>query len=219
MMLFRTLALQSLVLNNWPIEEFLPGDGYCHQANSLRILSNECVGEYQMTGMEESFVFWDGSEGTEEVKKSVRGDELNTGVVEVAKPSNREWVIGDLISYSPGGCLRHVYGDEENTEVLEITDQEWIEDNSLVCHRFSEWDFTDTDDEDIIDGANLEKVVSSGEAICSSKYKYGVDFRVAVTFYQDMFVYKERVVNTRRCSSCKNNCSYTYNATAWFMKK
>ena len=57
MFLFRTLALQSLVLNSWPIEEFLPGEGYSYQARSLRLLTRECVGEYQMTGMEETFVY------------------------------------------------------------------------------------------------------------------------------------------------------------------
>ena len=43
-----------------------------------------------------------------------------------------------------------MYRDEEKAEVLKFLEQEWIEDNSLVCHSFSELDFTDTDDEDNI---------------------------------------------------------------------
>ena len=63
--------------------------------------------------------------------------------------------------------------------------------------------FTDTDDEDNI----------------ASKDRFGIIRRDAVTFYQDMFVYKEeRVVDTRRCSTWNNNCFFTYNVTAWVMK-
>ena len=112
MFLFRTLALQSLVLNSWPIEEFVPGEGYSQQANYLRLLTKECVGEYQMTGLEESLVYGDGMEGTDEDKESFRPYDLNTGVVQVIKPSSREWEIGDLLRFSPGGCLRHVFRDE-----------------------------------------------------------------------------------------------------------
>merc|ERR1712179_448424 len=96
--------------------------------------------------LEETYVSEDGSEGTDEDKESVRADELNTGVVQVTKPSSREWEIGDLISFSLGGCLRHVFRDERNTDVMEITDQDWIEGSSLVCHRFSEWVYIDEED-------------------------------------------------------------------------
>merc|ERR1719233_887783 len=160
----RSLALQRLVLSNLPTEEFVPGEGYSHQARSLRLLTRDCVGEYQMTGMEETFVYGDGVEGTDKDKESVRADELNTGVVQVTKPSSREWAIGDLLRFSPGGCLRHVFRDQGNTDVME-----WIEGSSLVCHRFSEWLYTNEDED-----------------------KFGVDFRVAVTFYQDMFIYREK---------------------------
>merc|ERR1719402_991896 len=214
----RTLALQSLVLSNWPTEEFVPGEGYSNQAKSLRLLTNECVGGYQMTGMEESLVYGDGIEGTDEERETFRGDDLNTGVVHVAKPSSGEWIIGDLISFTPGGCLRHKFRDEENTDVWEITDQEWIESSSLVCHRFSEWQYTDEEDITDCDDTSKDEVTSSGEATPARKHEFGVDFRVAVTFYQDIFIYKERVVNTRRCTAC-HNCSYTYSITAWFMKK
>merc|ERR1719233_417833 len=208
-----TLALQRLVLSNLPTEEFVPGEGYSHQARSLRLLTRECVGEYQMTGMEETFVYGDGIEGTDKDKESVRADELNTGVVQVIKPSRREWEIGDLLRFSPGGCLRHVFRDERNTDVMEITAQDWIEGSSLVCHTFTEWLYTDEDEEDSSDGDETSKgkVVNSGEATSVHKDKFGVDFRVAVTFYQDMFIYKEKVVNTRRCTTC-NNCSYKYSA-------
>jgi len=212
----RTLALQNLVLNNWPIEEFVPGEGYSHQANYLRLLTKECVGEYQMTGLEESFVYGDGIEGTDEDKEIVRADDLNTGVVQVTKLSSGGWKIGDLLSFSPRGCLRHEIRFDGDTDVMKkFALQEWIQGSSLVWHRFSECYYTDkedsnTDGDDVIN----DKIFINGED------KLVVDIRVAVTFYQGMLIYKERVVNNRRCTTCNNNsCSFKYSVTAWFLKK
>ena len=213
-------------MNSWPEEEFLPGEGYQDQARNLRLLARECEGEYQMQRLEESLWFGDGEEASEEEKKDVRADDLNSTsstILRVVKPSMTEWVIGGLADFSLGGCQRHVSGAEDDN-VLEITDQEWIEGSSLVSHRFSEWDYSGEETESDIDIGdkrnigNYEFMKNNESKVEFIKDKFGVDFRVAVTFDQDMFLYRERVVNTRKCTKCKN-CSYVYSAKAWFTKK
>ena len=176
--LLRNLALQCLVLNNWPTELFLPGEGYSHQTNSFRLLTKECEGVYEMTWMEESMVYGDGSEGSDGMKELLREHYLKTGVVQVARPSNKEWVIG-LISFSLGEWLfRHecVKLDGRMTGV-----QDWIDGSSLVRHTVHERHFTH--DEDNTDSDDT----SSGDGTSAREEKCGFNARVAVTFYQDMF--------------------------------
>merc|ERR1719318_2229455 len=69
--------MQSLVLNNWPVEEFLPGEAsrgggrqLREQREWLRLLTKECEGTYRCMSLKESFVFGDGTEGSEEDKEN-----------------------------------------------------------------------------------------------------------------------------------------------------
>ena len=204
----------------------MPGEGYQDQARNLRLLTRDCEGEYEMARLEENLVFGDGEKASEEEKKRVRAEVLNkksSSILRVVKPSMSEWVIGGLADFSIGGCLRHVF-DADGGDLLEITDQEWIEGCSLVSHRFSEWDYSEEDDDDSENENGDKKEIVNNEFVMNNesevdfiKNKFGVDFRIAVTFSQDMFLYRERVVNTRKCTKCKN-CSYIYSAKAWFIK-
>ena len=204
----------------------MPGEGYQDQARNLRLLTRDCEGEYEMARLEENLVFGDGEEASEEEKKGVRAEVLNkksSSILRVVKPSMSEWVIGGLADFSIGGCLRHVF-DADGCDLLEITDQEWIEGSSLVSHSFSEWDYSEDDDDDSENENGDKKEIVNNEFVMNNesevdfiKNKFGVDFRIAVTFSQDMFLYRERVVNTRKCTKCKN-CSYIYCAKAWFIK-
>merc|ERR1719318_711631 len=136
--------MQSLVLNNWPVEEFLPGEAsrgggrqLREQREWLRLLTKECEGTYRCMSLKESFVFGDGTEteGSEEEKENERAEGLQSDeLVEVSRPSTGEWEIGNLGSFQLGGCcLRHVFLLEEKVVL-----QEWIEGSSLVAHCFSE---------------------------------------------------------------------------------
>jgi len=201
----RSLAFQSLVLNCWPVEEFLPGEGYQDHYNNLRLLTRDCEGEYIMTRFDESFVYEDGSEGTEVDKKKVRDNTKVGDIVRVVKNSHKKWEIGEIIDFSPAGCLRHVFDlEDDEAGVSEITEQEWIEGSSLVFHRFMKWDYSRDD-------------TASDEDVGKREENFGVASRIVVTFYQDKFIYKERVANTRKCSKC-GGCSYVYSVDAWFSK-
>ena len=49
--------MQSLALNKWPLSEFeqiLPGEGYRDEERSLRLLTQECEGEYTLATFEEN---------------------------------------------------------------------------------------------------------------------------------------------------------------------
>jgi len=193
----RSLAFQCLVLNSWPVEEFLPGEGYQDDASNLRVLTGDCGGEYIMTRFEESFVSGDGSEGTEVDKKNVRSVEhTNVGdTVRVVKSSQKKWEIEGLIDFVPAGGLRRVfYWEEDDGAVSEITHQQWIEGSSLVSHIF-------------------KKLEDDGR----SEGNFGVDNRVVVTFYQGKFIFKERVAHYRKCTRCRS-CSYVYTVEASFSK-
>ena len=195
------------MLNCWPVEEFLPGEGYQDYDSSLSLLTRDCEGEYIMTSFEENFVFGDGSEGTEVNKKNVRAvDHTKVGdIVRVVKTSHKKWEIGGLIDFTPAGCLRHVLDvEDDDVGVSEITDQEWIELSSLVIHRFLKWDYSGDD-------------TVSEEDDGKSEENCRVDSRIVVTFYQGKFIYKERVGSTRKCTKCRS-CSYVYSVSAWFSK-
>merc|ERR1719392_625342 len=118
----RALSLQALVHTNWPLEEFLPGKGYEDQANSLRLFTRDCFGHYEMAGSEVSFVYEDGSEGTNGEKEALTA--CTEKLVEVTKPSNREWEIGGIfLYYICEESLRRVYKREKGKHAL----QQWIE--------------------------------------------------------------------------------------------
>ena len=44
----------------------LPGEGYQDYERNLRLLTRDCEGEYQLARFEESLVYSDGGEGTED---------------------------------------------------------------------------------------------------------------------------------------------------------
>merc|ERR1712142_1130080 len=157
------LSLQALVHTNWPLEEFLPGKGYEDQANSLRLLTRDCFGHYEMAGSEVSFVFEDGIEGTNGVKEAMTAGIEKTltasieKLVEVTKFANGLWEIGRFLFVGTiplEGYLRYVFEDEKGKRAL----QRWIEGRSLVSLRFKE---------------------------------FGVERKV-VTFCDDMFIYSRR---------------------------
>ena len=178
----------------------------------MRLLTIDCEGDYKLVSFEDSLVYANGGEGSEEDKENMRGEVNSPGIVNVVKNSSNNWEIGELVEFSPAGCLRHVFSCGSG----EITDQDWIEGNQLVSHQFGEWDYSD--DETVvedIEGKEMTKDDSEDNGIV--KVKFGVETRVVVTFYQDKFLYKERVVNTRKCSKC-DNCSYEYKANALFAK-
>jgi len=125
----RSLALQGLVENNWPVEEFMPGDGYREQRGWLRLMTRECEGTYQCVSLEDSLFDVIGREGSEEKKKfraSLDLDEL----VEVSRSRTGTWKIGNLCIFQPGGggYLRHV--EEE---------RRWIRKLSCRCGEWCGW--------------------------------------------------------------------------------
>ena len=213
----RTLGFQALVLNSFPVEDFLPGVAFEEDTKNLFLLTRDCVGKYKFVELEDSFVYADGSEGSEKARKNLRPKGLKRpGVVEIVKTSSKKWKIGGLLSFCPAGGLRRSFRDEDEDI---ITEQDWIEENNFVSHGFTEWsnseepdceDFDDVDEEDQDDSDEIK-----GD---SNVEKLGVESRVVITFYKDRFVYKEKAVNTRKCSNCKSNCSYEYKIEACFVK-
>merc|ERR1712096_278349 len=122
------------------------------------------------------------------------------GVVKVEKTSAKKWEIGGLHSFCPAGCLRHVYIDKDEDK---ITQQNWIEGNNLVTHEFMEWvDSRETDSEDY----DEENAQDDSDDIV--KEKFGVESRVAISFYNDKFVYKQRSLKTEKCFEYKIEASF-----------
>ena len=66
------MAFQSLVVNCWPVEEFLPGKGYQEDASNLKLLTRDCVGEYRLIRHIDSAVDSEGQDLSEEIKKDLR---------------------------------------------------------------------------------------------------------------------------------------------------
>lgn len=202
----KSLAMQKLVLLNSTIDELLLGEGYRAEAKSVSLLTTDCVGEYFMTELDESVIFGDRTEGTEEDKAEFRDEELTTGVVQVqvVKINNHtKWRVGELVSYCPGGCLRQ--RDFEEIGGYGVTKHEWIEGTSLVKHTLVACHPWEKECNDSEEGGDEEKSNSR------------LDIRVVVTFCHDMLLYQEKVECTKKCKC--NNCSYIYRATAWFIKK
>jgi len=214
----RSLAMQSLVLNNWPVEEFLPGEAGSsgggkqlrEQREWLRLLTKECEGTYRFMSLKDSFVYGDGTEGSEEDKENERAVGLQSDeLVEVSRPSTAMWEIGHLCIFQPWGSLRHVNLLEYEDEVVskKMTVQEWMEGSSLVVHCFYEECDQSEDANKVCREAKSEVDVK--------KNKLGFDLRISVTFCQDVFIYKERRVNTTK----NHSDSYTYSALACFTKE
>eukprot|EP00092_Neocalanus_flemingeri_P015310 GFUD01016558.1.p1 GENE.GFUD01016558.1~~GFUD01016558.1.p1 ORF type:complete len:230 (-),score=55.57 GFUD01016558.1:169-858(-) len=132
----RSLGFQSLVMNTFPVEEFLPGETFQDDARNLSLLTRDCKGKYRLVEFEDSLVYADNTEVSEEEKKDMRSEVLNNrDVVEVLKMSSKSWKINGLCSFNLAGCLRHVSD--------KITSQEWIEGSTLVAHDFLEWDYSE----------------------------------------------------------------------------
>jgi len=212
----RTLAFQSLVLISFPIEEFLPGVGFEEDARNLLLLTRECVGKYKLVELEDSLVYADGTEGSEEDEKNLRPKGLKRpGVVLIVKTRLKKWKIGRLLTFCPAGCLRHVDKSEDGDK---MTEQDWIEGNNLVTHGFIEWGRSEeTDNEDADDNdEGMDQDDTDDKKGDSDEEKFGVESKVVITFYEDRFVYREGAVNTKKC--CKKNCSYEYKIEASFTK-
>ena len=188
-------------MNTFPVEEFLPGEGFEEDARNLLLLTRDCVGNYKLIELEDSLVYASGTEGSEKARKHFRPWMNHSGVVKVDKTSAKKWEVDGLQSFCPAGCLRHVYIDEDENKV---TDQDWIEGNNLVTHGFIEWgDSEETDCED------HEEEEAQDDSDVIDKEKVGVEHRAVITFYKENFVYKE---------SYKENCSYEYKIEASFAK-
>eukprot|EP00092_Neocalanus_flemingeri_P099618 GFUD01127105.1.p1 GENE.GFUD01127105.1~~GFUD01127105.1.p1 ORF type:complete len:234 (+),score=70.89 GFUD01127105.1:51-752(+) len=189
----RSLAFQFLVVNmdTFLIEEFLPGEGYEEEVRNHRLLTRDCVvGKYSLVSMNDSCIFADKTEATEEEKiKNFREEALNNwGPVEVVKMRANEWEMKGLFDFSPARYFKHVKLQQS---------QEWIEGTTLVFHvEYPE----EVDGEE---GENVEE-------------KFVAESRVLVTFFKDQFVYEERAVK-RRKSKCESY-SYEYNVEAWYAK-
>ena len=76
--LSRSLAFQSLVLNSWLVEEFLPGEENDDDARNLRLFTRDCEGEYKLTSFEEELFLANGRVATEDDKMFMRTYEMNT---------------------------------------------------------------------------------------------------------------------------------------------
>eukprot|EP00092_Neocalanus_flemingeri_P020778 GFUD01022514.1.p1 GENE.GFUD01022514.1~~GFUD01022514.1.p1 ORF type:complete len:259 (+),score=64.77 GFUD01022514.1:55-831(+) len=214
----RSLAFQSLLITAFPADQFLPGEGYNgyeDDARNLRLLTRGCVGVYRLVSIEDSMVYVDKTEASDDEKKDFRESALN-GPVEVLKPSAKEWEVGGLRYFNPAGCLRHACkcvasGDSELVQM-------WVEENTLVLDHFMEWDYSeemDSDEDGNVDGEN-NVMEENGDGI-GEKGKFGLKTRVLITFFENQFVYQERSVNTRKCKNC-TGCSYEYKAEAWYAK-
>jgi len=213
----RSLAFQSLVLQCFPVDkfnEFLPG--FEEDARNLRRLTKDCEGKYKLVSFEDSLVYANGGgEGTEDDKETMRGEVNSPGIVNVVKNNLNNWEIGEIVEFSPAGCLKHVFrcgGDG----IAEITDQDWIEGSKLVSHQFHQEEYSD-DEADGEDDEDKKMNRDDSEEEGLDKVKFGIESRFVVTFYQDKFLYKERVVNTRKCTRCEE-CSYEYKIKAIFAK-
>ena len=136
------------------------------------LLTRDCVGNYKLMELEDSLVYQDGTEGSEEDRKKFQVWMKRPGVVKVDKASAKNWEVGGLDSFCPAGCLRNVvYKDEDK-----VTVQHWIEGNNLVTRRF------------------LERV--------DSEETVKFEFRVVITFYKNKFVYKKRSsITTNGCEN------------------
>ena len=70
--MLRLLAFQSLVVNSFPVDQFLPGKGYAENARNLRLLTRDCVGRYKIVKQEEFVVNSAGQEDSEELENQDR---------------------------------------------------------------------------------------------------------------------------------------------------
>merc|ERR1719369_937909 len=125
------------------------------------------------------------------------------------------WDVGNLLSFQLGGCLRHVWGEEDEAILMQ---QEWMEGRSLVRHRFLERNHNHLEEEE---NEVYRKAKGRMRWMTPSKVDVKKDKfhgKVSVTFCQDMFIYKESMVKTtKRCAKCEH-FSYTWHATACFTK-
>ena len=88
------MAFQSLVVNCWPVEEFLPGKGYQEDARNLKLLTRDCVGEYRLIRLIDSAVNSEGQDLSEEVKKDLRDRTPIDDVVNIVDTSSFYLEIG-----------------------------------------------------------------------------------------------------------------------------
>jgi len=223
----RSLALQQLVLNklvlnnNCSLEEELPGQGYKDLVRSMRLLTRDCLGDYQMTGLEESLVYDDGREVLDQDLAAVRPKALNyDNTIQVVKKYNSlgpvEWKIGKspisaafsingglLLSCDPAGkwLIFRIAGEREDvftpmsgSRGWVFQQQSWIEGSSLVAQTNEKKEPNDFGQEE----SNRRKVA---------------------TFGHNMFLYQEKKVFTWRSSTDNYpSYSYTYKVKAWFNK-
>eukprot|EP00092_Neocalanus_flemingeri_P083178 GFUD01104358.1.p1 GENE.GFUD01104358.1~~GFUD01104358.1.p1 ORF type:complete len:242 (-),score=60.62 GFUD01104358.1:54-779(-) len=203
----RNLAFQTLVLNTFPVEEFLPGEGYREDASNLRLLTRDCVGMYRLVSMKDSFIYADKTEASEEKKTFFRREVLNTmGPVEVLKTGAKDWEMNGMLSFNPAGFRRSVRSAQS-----ELTCQAWIEDSTLVIHRSAV---------DYSKGVNAMRNngVVGNDVDIKDEEKFGVDCRHLVTFFKDQFVYEETTVSRSKCKCKCEDCYYEYKAEAWYAK-
>ena len=87
------MAFQSLVVNCWPSDQFLPGEDYQKDARNLRLLTRECEGEYILVKLEDSLILPDKREFSEEENKIYTSQNCNY-------MNNSDFVKVDLLSVS-----------------------------------------------------------------------------------------------------------------------
>ena len=193
--LIRSLAMQQLVLDNiCPLEEELPGQGYSDEVWSMRLLARECVGEYQLTELEDSLVYDDAREVSDRDLAYWRKAGLYEGsLVQVTKTSDGKWMIGNLVCYSLGGELLRQWHDIPLPVYSFCHTQHWLDGSSLVRQYFMK----------------KTSCIGRGETDC----------REVVTFGHNIFLYQEKNVYTWK--SCMNNAHFyskTHRVKAWFRK-
>merc|ERR1712240_894327 len=110
------------------------------------------------------------------------------GMVDVTEPINGEWIIEGLTKVCLRGSLRPVHQGRYT-----VAYQDWVEGSSLISHRLIVRSETDEHDR---------------------KRKIRIDFRKAVTFYDDMFLYKLVCVVESDPGLC-NGWSASSSVMAW----
>ena len=185
------------------LEEELPGQGYNAIVRSMRLLTRDCMGNYQRTGLEESLVYHDAREVDDWDLDDVRPFALTyNDIMQVVKIDDGRWLIaksinghetmGALVMYNAGGAggmLRHHQDDGDREDVF-YQRQHWIVGSSLV-QQLKNREFDDF--------------------FGHEEY----DSRQVVTFGHNMFLYQEKGVFT--CKSGMED-SYTYRVKAWYKK-
>ena len=184
--------------------------GFEDDARNLLLLTRECVGNYKLMELEDSLVYADGTEGSEEDRKEFRPWVKRRGVLKVDKNSAKKWRIGGLNRFCTAGCLGFVYMDEDEDKG---TDQHWIEGNNLVTHGFmEETDCEDHEEEKAQDDSDVKEGDIGEEGDDIDKERFGVEHRAVISFYKDKFIYKENTMI--RCETF----SYEYKIEASFAK-